>query len=101
VNKMSTTAAAPRPITAGMLLAATRAGKISSSENVSADACTNMARSRLAWVLLKTHVMTIAKKMVLTTNETTAARKPSPPDDAAQEGVRNRGTCQKAHRTPE
>src|SRR5215217_4060298 len=86
----------PKPLTEGRLSAATGVGKIPFSENVSADACTSMARSRLACVLLKTHVMTKAKKMVLTTNETTA-RKPSPSDDAAQEGVRNRGTCQKAH----
>src|SRR5919206_2290976 len=66
---------------------------------VSMDACTNMAINTLPLVLLKTHVVTIAKVMAMTTN-LTMSKKPLPPDDSAQDGTKNSGRCQRAHSSP-
>src|ERR687885_1839893 len=66
---------------------------------VSMDACTNMAMNTLPLVLLKTHVVTMAKVMAMTTN-LTIARKLLPPDVAAQVGTKNSGRCQSAHSSP-
>ena len=83
------------------MLSTARAGKISARGivNVLTEVCTNIARSRLARVLLKTQVMatvTVMAKMV----KVVMPRISPPPDVAAQDGERNSGRCHSAHRTP-
>src|SRR3712207_6077263 len=76
----------------GRLLDAAGAGKIlpRGLPNVSMDACTSMASSRLARVLLNTHLITMANATAMTTNRT-MSRKPPPPEEAAQDGTKNSG----------
>src|SRR3954463_9866849 len=61
--------------------------------------CNKMARSTLPFVLLKTHVNTMAVAMAKRQN-LTIARGPLPPDELAQEGITNRGRCHTAHSSP-
>src|SRR5829696_7410368 len=63
------------------------------------DACTNIARSTLARVLLNTQVMTMVNVMAVRVNRVMPTM-PPPPDEAAQEGTRNSGRCHSARKTP-
>ena len=67
--------------------------------NASIEVCTSIAKSTLARVLLNTHVITIVNVMAVTMNSV-MPRMPPPPDEAAQDGTKNSGRCQRAHSTP-
>jgi hypothetical protein len=81
---MSTSATTPKPINNGNALDTALAGKIAPSVmlKVSMEACTNIARSKLARVLLNTHVMTMVNVRAVRV-KSVMPRTPPPPEDAA------------------
>jgi hypothetical protein len=94
---MSAKVTTPKPIMKGNALATAQAGKIAPSVplKVSMEACTNIARSTLARVLLNTHVMTIVNHMAVRVNRI-MSRTPPPPEEAVHEGTRYSGRCHSA-----